>query len=284
VKRPRRVALVAKDHPVARTLAQKIGRELTRRGYSVEYDRETARALGARRGFALQRAPADAELVVSLGGDGTLLAAARAASQGSQILGVNTGTLGFLTGVSRAKALRLLDAALEGRLEADVRHFLEVRVGRGRAMRTSYVLNDAVLTRGALSRIARFTLRLDGKPFSSMRADGVILASPTGSTAYNLSAGGPIVFPEVRAYVITPICPHALTQRPVVLPADRVVEVTAEAGSPEGIYLTLDGQEGLALESGAAVAVTGSARTVTLLRPPGQDYFATLSEKLNWGA
>jgi NAD+ kinase len=146
------------------------------------------------------------------------------------------------------------------------------------------VLNDAVLNRGALSRIARFTLRFDGKPFSSMRADGLIISSPTGSTAYNLSAGGPLLHPAVKGYLVTPICPHALTHRPIVLPADKVLEVSAEAGSPEGIYLTLDGQEGYRLPSGSMLRARVSRRTVTLLRRPQDGYFSTLSEKLNWGA
>lgn len=279
-----RIALLAKQVPAARVLARKLYQEFRRRRVDVLLDEETARESDAARAFPRNRIPRDRRLVISLGGDGTLLSAARAVSDGAELLGVNLGTLGFLTGVSRRHARSLVDDVIAGRFQRDVRRYLEVTVRERRARpRRFRVLNDAVLNRGALSRIAKFTLRFDGKPFSSMRADGLIVSSPTGSTAYNLSAGGPLLHPHVQGFIVTPICPHALTHRPIVLPAGKMLEVSFEAGTPEGIYLTLDGQEGFRLPSGCILEAGVARRTITLLRRPQNDYFGTLSEKLNWG-
>lgn len=285
MKPPRRIALLAKESSSAWALAKKFDQALARMKVDVSLDEETAKALGKEDGFPRRRIPSDRRFILSLGGDGTLLEAARAAPDGARVLGVNIGTLGFLTGLSRNESLEALREALSGGFDQDTRRFLEVRVKPpGRRERRHFVLNDAVLSRGTLSRIARFSLRFDGRPLTTLRADGLVLSSPTGSTAYNLSAGGPLLHPEVHAYLVTPICPHALTHRPLVLPAGKTLEVRATAGSPEGIYLTLDGQEGFRLESHAVLRVRGARRTVTLLRRPGSDYFVTLSEKLNWGA
>ena len=284
MKRPPKIALLAKQEAAARVLARRLYGEFLRRGADVLLDEETARSLGVSPSFPRNRIPRDRRLVISLGGDGTLLSAARAVTDGAEILGVNLGTLGFLTGVSKRQIRSLVSDALEGNFQRDVRRLLEITVSEtGLPERRFRVLNDAVLNRGALSRIARFTLRFDGKPFSSMRADGLIISSPTGSTAYNLSAGGPLLHPHVFGFIVTPICPHALTHRPIVLPAGKVLEVSFEAGTPEGIYLTLDGQEGFRLPSGCVLSAGVARRTVTLLRRPQSDYFETLSEKLNWG-
>jgi len=282
--KPPRIALLAKREASARRLARKLLDEFARRGVDVLVDEETALSLGIAGGFPRGRIPPDRGLVVSLCGDGTLLSAARAASDGAEILGVNLGTLGFLTGVSRREARTLAASVLSDDFDRDLRRLLEITIAEsGARPRRFRVLNDAVLNRGALSRIARFTLRFDGKPFSSMRADGLIISSPTGSTAYNLSAGGPLLHPHVQGFIVTPICPHALTHRPIVLPAGKRLEVAFEAGTPEGIYLTLDGQEGFRLPSGCVLSAGIARRTVTLLRRPQSDYFATLAEKLNWG-
>jgi len=284
VKSPPKIALLAKQEAAARVLARRLHREFLRRGADALLDDETARSLGVSVSFPRRKIPRDRRLVISLGGDGTLLSAARAVSDGAEILGVNLGTLGFLTGISKRQVRSLVADALAGNFHRDVRRLLEISVREaGLPERRFRVLNDAVLNRGALSRIARFTLRFDGKPFSSMRADGLIISSPTGSTAYNLSAGGPLLHPHVAGFIVTPICPHALTHRPIVLPAGKVLEVSFEAGTPEGIYLTLDGQEGFRLPSGCVLSAGVARRTVTLLRRPQSDYFETLSEKLNWG-
>lgn len=283
---PKRVklAILVKPVPRALQLAGNLAREFSRRRLDATFDPETAAALGLPASSSDRLASADRRRIVSIGGDGTLLAAARAAGNGAEILGVNVGTLGFLTGISRREAESLAGEIASEDFDRDTRRLLEVEFRINGHRQRRHVLNDAVLNRGALSRIAKFTLKLDGKLFSSLRADGLVLSSPTGSTAYNLSAGGPLVHPEVAAYLVTPICPHALTHRPLVLPAGRRLEVTAEAGSPQGMFLTLDGQEGFRLPGTASVCASMSRRTVTLLRRPGRDYFVTLSEKLNWGA
>jgi len=284
VKSRRTIALLAKQEAAARLLARRLHAEFRRRGIDVIVDEDTAHQLGIPDGFSRRKVPRDRDLVISLGGDGTLLTAARAVRDGTEILGVNLGTLGFLTGVSKRQIRSLVVDAIEGKFDRDVRRLLEISVGeKGRPLRRYRVLNDAVLNRGALSRIARFTLLFDGSPFSSMRADGLIISSPTGSTAYNLSAGGPLLHPHVQGFIVTPICPHALTHRPIVLPAGKTLEVSFEAGTAEGIYLTLDGQEGFRLPSGSFVRAGVARRTVTLLRRPRSGYFETLSEKLNWG-
>lgn len=284
MRRALKVALLAKEDGRAGSLALRLAEEFRRRGVDVVLDDVTSRRLKLPGGYSRRKIPADRGLVISIGGDGTLLSAARAASPRSEVFGVNTGTLGFLTSTSRRDVRGLVDDAMAGRFRRDIRRPLEISVGNSKSSKRFLVLNDAVLSRGPLSRIARFTLSFDGKPFSSMRADGLIISTPTGSTAYNLSAGGPLLHPSVRAYLVTPICPHALTHRPFVLPDDKTLEVTAEPGSPEGIYLTLDGQEGFPLPAGCRVRASVSRRTITLLRPSKDDYFATLSEKLNWGA
>jgi len=280
----RKIAIFAKEAPAARALARRIVRALRRRGVDVLADESTALAIGEPGGFSRQRVPADRPLTVTVGGDGTLLTAARAMPPSAEILGVNVGTLGFLTGASRREWEDAIDDLLRGRLLRDERRFLDVDYPVDGRRRRRFVLNDAVLNRGALSRIARFTLRLEGIRFSSLRGDGLILCTPTGSTAYNLSAGGPLLHPEVDAYLVTPICPHALTHRPLALPGNRTLEVVAESGSPEGIFLTLDGQEGIQLSSGSVIRARASRRKLTLLRRPRSDYFGSLSEKLNWGA
>jgi NAD+ kinase len=284
MKRRPKIALLAKQEPAARLLARKLFDEFERHGADTRVDDDTARALGIPGGFPRGKIPRDRRLVISLGGDGTLLSAARAVSNGAEILGVNLGTLGFLTGISKRQVRSLALDAVAGKFDRDVRRLLEIAVEeKGVPARRFHVLNDAVLNRGALSRIARFTLRFDGRPFSSMRADGLIISSATGSTAYNLSAGGPLLHPHVQGFIVTPICPHALTHRPIVLPAGKTLEVSFEAGTPEGIYLTLDGQEGFRLPSGCVLSAGVARRTVTLLRRPKSNYFETLSEKLNWG-
>jgi NAD+ kinase len=284
VAAPRKIAIFAKEAPAAQALARRIARSLRRGRVDVLVDESTARAIGEPRGFPRSRMPADRPLTVAVGGDGTLLTAARATRNGAEILGINVGTLGFLTGASRREWEEAVEDLLGGRLLRDERRFLEVDYPADHRRRRRFVLNDAVLNRGALSRIAHYTLRLEGIRFSSLRGDGLILSTPTGSTAYNLSAGGPLLHPEVHAYLVTPICPHALTHRPLVLPGDRTLEVVAESGSPEGIFLTLDGQEGVQLSSGSVVRARVSRRKLTLLRRPRSDYFGALSEKLNWGA
>ena len=285
-KKFRRIGLVAKvgSAPALR-LARSLEAALRRRGRRVQYDTETAEALSRKDGVSRDRIARLCDLVMVVGGDGTLLSVARGAPSRTPLLGINVGLLGFLTGLSREEALRRLDEVLEGKFREDRRRRLDVTVGRGPHHGTYRVLNDAVLNREALARIATFTVELDGRPVSEFRSDGVIVSTPTGSTAYNLSAAGPILHPALAAVVITPICPHTLAQRPVVVPASTRIRlgVMGPQRRDGGVYLTLDGQEGFPIPAGIPVDVQSSASPVTLLRPPESDHFDQLAEKLSWG-
>ncbi len=281
-----RVGIVAKtaSDPALR-LAASIERAVKRRGRKVVLDDGTAEALGRPGGVPRARISREADLVVVLGGDGTILSVARAAPPETPLLGVNVGLLGFLAGLAAKDVIRRLDEVLAGRFREDRRGVLDVTVGRGPHHGHYRVLNDAVLNREALARISTFAIALDGRVVAEFRADGVIVSTPTGSTAYNLSAGGPILHPQLPANVITPICPHTLAQRPLVVPA--ATEIRIRVVGPErrdgGVYLTLDGQEGFPILSGLTVVIRSSPSPVTLLRPPETDHFDQLAGKLSWG-
>jgi NAD+ kinase len=245
----------------------------------------TAEALSRKGGVPRGRIGHVSDLVLVLGGDGTLLSVARGAPSGTPLLGIKVGLLGFLASLSQREATTRLDEILAGGFQEERRRRMDVRVSRGPHHGRYRVLNDAVLNREALARISTFSIALDGKIVAEIRADGVIISTPTGSTAYNLSAGGPILHPALPAIVITPICPHTLAQRPLVVPASTAirVRVVGPARRDGGVYLTLDGQEGFPIFAGISVDVRSSASSVTLLRPPESDHFDQLAGKLSWG-
>ncbi len=225
-----------------------------------------------------------ADALVVLGGDGTLLAASRLLEKPIPVLGVNFGSLGFLTEITLADLYPALEGVLEGRYEFEDRRLLRAVVRRkGRPDVTADVLNDVVITKAGPSRIIEVDVAVDGAFVSSFRADGMIVSSPTGSTAYNLAAGGPILHPTLPAVVITPICPHMLTNRPLVVGDEARIEVRLRAGRDVEVYAALDGQETFAFADGDHVAVTGSPRRLKLVKAPGRDYFAVLRTKLKWG-
>ena len=227
---------------------------------------------------------ASAELLVVLGGDGTLIHAAALCNQREvPILGVNLGTLGFLTEVPRERAFPLLEQALAGTLQVSRRLMLSVEVRRAeKVLLSGAVLNDAVISKNALSRLATLEVIIDGRPATEYEADGLIVATPTGSTAYSLSADGPIVLPTLDAILLTPICPHTLTQRPLVLPASSQVKVRLT--SPGEMFVTLDGSHGRPLELGEEVWISPAPQRTLILRNPEVDQFAILRQKLRWGA
>jgi NAD+ kinase len=225
-----------------------------------------------------------AELVIVLGGDGTLIYAARAL-KGRQvpILGINLGSLGFMTEIPVTEAFTALESMFAGQAKIESRMKLSCRLYRnGVVMLEDEVLNDIVINKGALARIANHEMWLDGAYVATYQADGIIFATPTGSTAYSLSAGGPIVHPAVDCVVVTPICPHALTQRPIVVPGDQLVRVQL-ASDVTDVYLTVDGQSGLELRRGDCVEVEKSAHRVLIVRNDRLDYFSILRQKLRWG-
>src|SRR3989442_4094880 len=227
--------------------------------------------------------PAQVDLLLVLGGDGTLLSMARLGGDlGVPIVGVNLGGLGFLTALTVDELFPALEAYLDDALVIEERMMLAAAVSREGERLSEYVaLNDVVITKSAMSRIIRLEVAVDQQLAIGYRADGLIISTPTGSTAYCLSAGGPIVFPTMDAMVLTPICSHTLTNRPIVLPADQRVEVTLQ--SDQDVMLTLDGQVGFALKEADVVAIHQATARIQLLRFPQKDFFSVLRTKLKWG-
>lgn len=223
------------------------------------------------------------DLVVVLGGDGTLLSVARSLAGSIPILGVNMGNLGFLTEVPRSELYPSVMKFLEGDYDVDERALLDVSLRRASGEEVSYrVLNDAVINKSALARIVELRLEVDGRRVTTYRSDGLIISTPTGSTAYNLSADGPIVCPTLPVVVLTPICPHALSQRPIVVPEAATIEVRLVTDE-EDVYLTLDGQEGTSMKAGDTISVKRSAAVVRLVRVVDRTFYDNLRDKLHWG-
>ena len=227
---------------------------------------------------------ADADLIVVLGGDGTMLATSRLVGDtGVLVLGVNYGGLGYLTDFRIEEMYSALEAILDGDFEVDRRVQLDAEHRRERKSLTKgRVLNDIVINKAAIARIIEIEVSLNGLFVNSFRADGLIVATPTGSTAYNLSAGGPIVYPSMNAVVLTPICPFTLTNRPIVVPDGSEIELKL-IGDHKGVLLTLDGQTGIPLNSGDTVSIRKSETTFNLVQPPNRNYFDVLRNKLKWG-
>lgn len=279
----RRVGLVAKrTSQEALKAANEVIEWLSRRGLEVDADEAVAEA-GPAEAAAVFDPAAPYDLVVVLGGDGTLLSVARSLESEAPILGVNLGTLGFLTEVGRAELYPALVDLLAGEHRIEERALLDVQLERAAGGGATWrVLNDAVITKSALARIVELTYRIDGHLLAACRSDGLIISTPTGSTAYNLSAGGPILDPQLPVVVLTPICPHTLTLRPVVVPDSSLIEVTLETPREE-VFLTLDGQEGAPLDQGDRVRVRRSEARVRLVKTTGRGFFDGLRDKLHWG-
>ncbi|MFL5354568.1 NAD(+)/NADH kinase [Archangium sp.] len=275
------VLVAKKDKPEAAELAARIREHYP--SLEVLGDRLLAHTLGWQRVDDRELA-ARAELVVVLGGDGTLIHAARLLDgRPTPIMGVNLGSLGFMTEIPVEELFTSLDEVLAGRFKTDSRMKLCSRLVReGKVLVQDEVLNDVVINKGALARIADHEVSIEGVPIATYKADGVILATPTGSTAYSLSAGGPIVHPSVDCTVLSPICSHALTHRPIIVPADRTIRVTLATETAD-TFLTLDGQTGHSLQCGDSIEVVRSPNRVNLVRNPRVGYFSILRQKLHWG-
>jgi NAD+ kinase len=224
------------------------------------------------------------DLLIVLGGDGTLLSAARAlGSHEVPILAVNLGGLGFLTSVTLDELYPLLEQVIAGRHRTSERMMLDATVlSGGQPAEPQCALNDAVVNKAALARMLDFDVHVDGNHVGRYRADGLVVATPTGSTAYSLAAGGPIVDPDLDSFVITPICPHMLTNRPLVVPDTARIDIDFTAAE-EPVYITLDGQIGFQLKPKDRVSITKSNSRVSLVRPPSKTYFEVLRNKLKWG-
>ncbi|MFA5907885.1 MAG: NAD(+)/NADH kinase [Vicinamibacterales bacterium] len=231
------------------------------------------------------RLPEDLDLILVLGGDGTLLAMAKAIAEAGRdipLLAVNFGSLGFLTEITRPEIYTSLEAVLNGRASHDERMMLRAVATRAGVTSTHLALNDIVFTRTALSRMIDLAVWVGDQFVMSVKADGLIVASPTGSTAYNLAAGGPIVHPAMDALVLTPIAPHMLTNRPIVIPAEREVRVKSTGTNAGRVYVTFDGQTGFELGEGDEIAVSRAARPLRLVRASARSYFEVLRQKLKW--
>ena len=228
--------------------------------------------------------PSHVEMVIVLGGDGTLLSVARMVwNHGIPILGVNFGGLGFLTEISLEEIYPVLERVLQGDYGTNPRDVLKASVvRRGKPLAEFTVLNDAVINKGALARIIELEITIDEEYLTTFQSDGMIISTPTGSTAYNLSAGGPIVYPSLHNLIITPICPHTLTNRPIVIPNDVRVRAILKSKQEE-VTLTLDGQQGFPLEFEDVVEVQKAEGQILLIQSPYRHYFKLLREKLKWG-
>ena len=277
VSRPRRTDIDCVVPPLLDWLAK--------RGITAVLDQETAACLPAgNAGQPREELPSSADMLIVLGGDGTLLAAARLMSvRNIPILPVNLGGLGFLTSVTLDDLYPVLEQAIRGEARYSERVMLESRVIReGQTFHHARALNDAVLNKAALARIVDLQLHVDGEFVCNYKADGLIISTPTGSTAYSLAAGGPVVYPIVSAFIITPICPHTLTNRPLVIRDTARIEVEFQGGEAP-IYLTLDGQVGVELAPGDRVVLAALPERLRLVRPQQKSYFSVLRDKLKWG-
>jgi NAD+ kinase len=279
VSRPRREDLLS--------VLPNLLRWLEERGVEAAYDQETAASLGSSAPFAGRprgELAAHSDVLLVLGGDGTMLAAARvAAPLGVPILPINLGSLGFLTSFTLEEMYPALETVLAGVHFVSERVLLHVELRRqDRMVDDQVVLNEAVVNKGTLARMIELKLSIDGEFVCRYRADGLIVATPTGSTAYSLSAGGPIVHPGVESFVITPICPHTLSDRPVVIRDTSSVELDVR-GDDESVFLTLDGQKGIPLQATDRVRISRAEKKLKLIQPPKKSYFEILRNKLKWG-
>ncbi len=257
---------------------------LRERGKDVVLDSKVAALIGKSASRYQGRIADKADMVIVLGGDGTMLNAARLVEERSTpILGINMGGLGFLTEVGGEDLYKTLERVFAKEYTLEERLMLRARLDRrGRQIAQATVLNDVVVTKGELSRMIAMTIAIDGRFVTSLRGDGLILSTPTGSTAYSMSAGGPIVTPSVNALVITPICPHTLTHRPLLVPGTATLAITLTSHD-KGAMVTFDGQVGVAVTEGDTVTITSSRHKTKLIRLPERTYYDMLRRKLKWG-
>lgn len=282
----KKIGVVVKpDARAAHEVVRRLVQWSSGRGLAALLDKETADLVPDLAVAQTSRAelPAQVDVIVVLGGDGTLLSVARAVGDlGIPILGVNLGGLGFLTATTLDEMIPALEAFLAGRMTVEDRMMLSAWLHREGGLAGSFLaLNDVVIVKGAMSRIIDLSVSVDGQSAIDYRADGLIIATPTGSTAYSLSAGGPILFPTMDAVVLTPICSHTLTNRPIVLPGRQRIEVAVLTS--QEVVLTVDGQVGTPLRERDRVEVAQAASRIRLVRFPHKHFFSVLRTKLKWG-
>ena len=281
----RTVGIFSKPNsPAATTLVPRLLSWLAARGIAVRFDRETAVYAASPGGLERDDVPHGCDLAVVLGGDGTLLSAARAVGNRSiPLLAVNLGALGFLTSFTIDDLFPQLERALTGPREVTRRKMLHVTLTRkGHRIAQYEALNDVVIAKSAIARIVDLEASAGDSLICEYKADGLIISTPTGSTAYSLSAGGPIVYPTVNALCLTPICPHTLTNRPLIVPSDMPLCIVSRSTGEEA-FLTVDGQVGMAVEPGDCIECSTGDFEVLLIRPPDKTFFDVLRQKLKWG-
>jgi NAD+ kinase len=282
--RPKTVGLIAHTgKPGAPALVRKVAAEFQRHAVSVLVEANTATLVGATSSHSVVDLANEAELLVVLGGDGTILnVVGQLGEKVPPVFGINVGSLGFLTCANSSAFVQAVECIAAGKMLFSDRALLEVTLGTAGQQGAKITgLNDAVISRGEVSRLIRLKTSVNGEALTEFNADGLIIATPTGSTAYSLSAGGPILSPDSGALVITPICPHVLTNRSIIVAENAVVEVEiTERQCP--VFLTVDGREPVHVEAGAIVSVRKSARILPLAALPGASFFSVVRQKLKW--
>jgi NAD+ kinase len=286
-----RIGIVAKrNKPEVVAIASHLVEWLCARKIKVYLEGEIGKLLspipsrGDWKSIEREEIPTDVEMIIVLGGDGTLLSVARQVwNKSIPILGVNLGGLGFLTEITLDELYPVLERVVQNDFAVNEREVLNAGViRRGERIAEFIVLNDAVINKGALARIIDLETTINGEYLSTFKSDGLIISTPTGSTAYNLSAGGPIVYPSLHTIIITPICPHTLTIRPIIIPDDVKIRALLKSRDEE-VTLTLDGQQGFTLEFEDVVEVEKAEGSILLIKSPYRQYFELLREKLKWG-
>ncbi|HVO66600.1 MAG TPA: NAD(+)/NADH kinase [Syntrophales bacterium] len=255
-----------------------------KRGIEVFFEEGIANKIGVDKGLDRRELASRVDLLIVLGGDGTILRTVRFVSEYDiPIVGINLGEFGYLTEVNLNEMYSALDLIVKGEYQTDKRMMLDVTIKMGvETIRQQSILNDVVITRGNLSRILNLETTINGDYLTTFRADGIIISTPTGSTAYNLSAGGPIVFPEQNSFVINPICPFTLTNRPIIIPDGAEIKVILWTKG-QGATLTLDGQVSYTMKSGDSIFIKKSIYVTNLVSSPHRDYMEILRTKLGWG-
>jgi NAD+ kinase len=279
------VGIIANPHKDgSRRTLQALAGELTRRGLDAVVERETAAALGLDGGVAAGELARMADVIAVIGGDGTMLhAMATLGGCPKPMAGINIGNLGFLTSCTDDEIGEFVGAVVDGSFKTSGRTLLEARVVKADGRELSFLaLNEAVLARGQTGRLVALQASIDGEVLNRYRADGLIVASPTGSTAYSLSAGGPLISPEAEVFVITPICPHTLSQRSLVVSDDVEIELTPEEPSDGPMLFTVDGRDCVEVGPADRVVVRKAGQRLNLLRFKGRSFYAALRQKLNW--
>ena len=279
------IGILAKPNfPEIKSTLQDVVTWLRARSIEVILDQASAMLLGEQGGYQKTQLASKADVLLVLGGDGTMLNAARLAGERSiPILGVNMGGLGFLTEVRLENLYPSLERVFANDFVLDERLMLRTHIHRhGETVARGVVLNDVVISKGTLARMIELKIAIQGRFVTNLRGDGLIVSSPTGSTAYSLSAGGPIIDPAVQSLILTPISPHTLTHRPLIVPGNAEIEVTLTS-KDDGAMATLDGQVGVAITQGDTVVVQTSENRTRLIRFPESNYYDVLREKLKWG-